>query len=61
MPLADKLRLMEVLWEELRTHVEDLPVSEHEKKLLDQRRRAVEAGEEPVLDWEDVKDKLGRI
>ncbi len=58
LPLSEKLQLMEALWEELRAHVEELPVPEWQKKLLDARRRAVEEGREKILEWDEVKGSL---
>lgn len=59
LPLNEKLQLMEALWEDLRSREEVVPVPEWHKELLDARRKAVEAGQEPVLDWDEVKHSLG--
>jgi putative addiction module component (TIGR02574 family) len=59
LPLNEKLQIMEALWEDLRSHAEAVPVPEWHKEVLDARRKAVEAGQEPVLEWDDVKDSLG--
>ena len=58
--LNEKLQLMEALWEDLRSKGGEIPVPDWHKELLDQRRKAVEAGQEEVLDWEQVKNSLGR-
>jgi len=60
MPLAEKLQLMEALWDDLRSHVKESPIPEWHKELLDERRKAVESGKEEVLEWDDVKDTIGR-
>ncbi len=59
LPLAEKLQLMEALWDELRERAEQVPVPEWHKQLLDERRKAVEAGTEELLDWDSVKNQLG--
>jgi putative addiction module component (TIGR02574 family) len=59
LPLNEKLQIMEALWEDLRLHVEGIPVPEWHKKLLDSRRRAVEEGREDILEWDEVKGSLG--
>ena len=59
LPLAEKLQIMEALWDDLRAHVEGLPVPEWHKELLDSRRKAVEEGREQVLEWDEVKSSLG--
>ncbi|MEK7676331.1 MAG: addiction module protein [Verrucomicrobiota bacterium] len=59
LPLAEKLQIMEAIWEDLRSHADQVLVPQWHKDLLDERRRAVEAGREEVLDWDTVKDSLG--
>jgi putative addiction module component (TIGR02574 family) len=59
LPLAEKLQIMEAIWEDLRAHAEQVPVPTWHKELLDERRKAVEEGREEVLDWDFVKDSLG--
>ena len=60
LPLAEKLQIMEGLWEDLRSRAEDVPVPDWHKELLDRRRQAVESGQEKVLEWDEVKDSLGK-
>jgi putative addiction module component (TIGR02574 family) len=60
LPLPEKLQLMEALWEDLRSHIQDSPVPDWHKKLLDERRQAVEQGTEKILEWDDVKNTIGR-
>jgi len=59
LPLAEKLQIMEAIWEDLRAQAEEVPVPAWHKELLDERRKAVEEGREEVLDWDSVKDALG--
>ncbi len=59
LPLAEKLQIMEAIWEDLRSHADQVLVPQWHKDLLDERRRAVEAGRDEVLDWDTVKDSLG--
>ena len=58
LPIREKIEMMETLWEDLQSHVDSAPVPEAHRRLLDQRRTAVEAGTEPVEDWESVKKDL---
>ena len=60
LPLSEKLQIMEALWEDLRSNADAILVADWQKDLLNARRRAVEQGTEQVLDWDDVKDSLGR-
>ena len=59
LPLNTKLQIMEALWEDLRSRAESVPVPEWHKELLDARRKAVEGGQEVILEWNDVKHSLG--
>ena len=59
LPLSEKLQIMEALWEDLRSRAEGVPVPEWHKELLDDRRKAVEAGKESILEWDEVKRSLG--
>ncbi len=56
LPFAEKLQIMEAIWEDLRAQVEQVPVPQWHRDLLDERRKAVEAGREPLLDWDAIKD-----
>lgn len=60
LPLNEKLQIMEALWEDLRSRAEELVVPEWHKEILDERRKAVEEGREEVLDWDEVKNSLGK-
>jgi putative addiction module component (TIGR02574 family) len=58
LPLAEKLQIMEAIWEDLRAHAEQVPVPQWHRDLLDERRKAVEEGRERLLDWDSIKDSL---
>lgn len=60
LPLNEKLQIMEALWEDLRASPDGVPVPDWHKQVLDQRRKALQEGREEVLEWDDVKDSLGR-
>jgi hypothetical protein len=58
LPRAEKLRLMETLWEELsRSDAEFESPVWHGKELAETERRLAE-GKEQILDWETAKKKL---
>ena len=59
LPLSEKLRIMEAIWEELRNHADEVAVPEWHKDLLDARRKAVDESREEILEWDDVKHSLG--
>ena len=56
--IAEKLRIMEELWDDLRTRAEDVPVPQWHKDLLDERKRLVETGEARFDDWEAAKRRI---
>src|SRR6476659_4927429 len=58
LPLAEKLQIMEAIWEDLRAQAEQVPVPDWHKELLNERRKAVEEGSEEVFDWDAVKNSL---
>lgn len=60
MPIGQKFQLMEALWEDMRERFESMPVSEEVKALLDERRERAARGETKLLDWNQIKQALGR-
>ena len=60
MPVGQKLRIMETLWQDMQEHFEAMPVPDDVKKLLEGRRERVERGETSLLNWDEVKAALGR-
>lgn len=60
LPLAQKVQIMEALWEDLRDRFEQSDVPQRIKDLLDQRRVRVREGAAKVLDWDAVKSGVGR-
>lgn len=60
LPIEEKLRLMEALWEDLRDRFEQLPISPTQQALLDERRARVQGGSATLADWDAVKSAIGR-
>ena len=60
LPIAQKIQIMEVLWEDLRDRFDRLDLPQSQKKLLDERRARVEAGSARLHDWDSVKATIGR-
>ena len=59
LPLSEKLRSMEAIWEDLRLRADQVAVPQWHKDLLDARRKAVDEGREEILEWDEVKHSLG--
>lgn len=58
MTVAEKLRIMEELWDDLRARAEGVPVPQWHKDLLDERERLIESGEAQFGDWETAKKRI---
>jgi hypothetical protein len=58
MTLAEKLRAMEALWDDLCRREDAMPVPQWHKDLLDERQRLVEQGKAHFIDWETAKQEL---
>jgi hypothetical protein len=57
---AEKLRLMEVLWDDLTRVPENFPSPAWHQQILEDCRRAAEGGEEQFTDWEVAKEEIRR-
>ena len=60
LPVREKLQIMEVIWEDFRERFETADLSEHQMRLLDDRRNRVANGSARLINWDDVKDSLGK-
>ncbi len=60
MPAAQKLQIMEMIWDDMRERFEASEISPEVRSLLDERRARVERGEAQLLDWDEVKASIGR-
>jgi len=60
LPTDEKVRIMEAIWEDMREHYEEAPISQDVIDLLQERQARVERGEARLLDWDKVKFAIGR-
>ena len=60
LPTAEKLRIMEAIWEDMRDRFDEIEVSPEVKALLDERRARVRDGQSSLLDWDEVKSRIGK-
>ena len=58
MPLHEKLRLMEAIWDDISRAEESLEVAEWHKDILDERERLITEGKAQFVDWEDTKKRI---
>jgi len=56
--LAEKLLLMERLWEDLSRRPSDVPVPDWHGDILSERQAAVREGRTSLVDWESAKQRL---
>ena len=60
MPIDEKVRIMAAIWEDMRDHYEEAPISREVVDLLKERQARVNRGEAQLLDWDKVKFAIGR-
>ena len=60
LPIAQKIHIMEVIWEDLRDRFERSELPQELKSLLEERRARVRDGSVQLLDWDKVKSTIGR-
>lgn len=58
MTTAEKLRVMESIWESLTRNPEAVPSPAWHAPVLHERELHVQSGEEQIDDWEDAKKKI---
>lgn len=59
MPVSEKLKLMETLWDALCEAAPDtLTAPAWHKDVLNERLRRIDSGEEPVAAWKEAKERI---
>jgi len=58
MTIAEKLRAMEALWEDLSRSPENLPSPSWHEQVLEEREARIKSGEAKFVDWEVTKQEL---
>jgi putative addiction module component (TIGR02574 family) len=56
--LAQKLDLMEAIWDDLAKHEETFESPEWHEQVLRDRERALAAGKATISDWEEAKERI---
>lgn len=59
LPPAERLALVQALWDSLRAEPGALPVTEAERALVARRRAEVRRDPDAALAWEDIRAELG--
>lgn len=60
LPTAEKLQIMEAIWEDMRNRFDAIELSPEDKALLDERRARVRDGRSSLLDWDEAKSQIGK-
>jgi Putative addiction module component len=58
MSVAEKLSLMEQLWEDLRARAGGVPMPQWHKDLLEDRERLIQNGDAHFDDWPSAKKRI---
>jgi putative addiction module component (TIGR02574 family) len=61
MSVAEKVQLMERVWQSLSSRPEDVSSPEWHRDVLEERRRRLADGRATVSPWEDAKVRLSRL
>lgn len=59
LPLREKFQILEVIWDDLSAHMEEMAVSSAVRELLDSRLERIANGSAEVHDWDSVKFSIG--
>lgn len=54
LPLREKFQILEVIWDDLSAHMEEMAVSPAVRELLDNRLERIANGSVEVRDWDSV-------
>jgi len=58
MSVKEKLRLMELIWQDIGSDEEQIEVPKSHKDQLDERARMVQEGKAEFIDWEQAKKEI---
>lgn len=58
LPIADRLALLDEIWNSIAAAPEQLPVTEEQKHTIDRRIAQLEANPKDVLTWDDIKTQV---
>ena len=61
MSVEEKLRLMDVLWEDLTREPDKIPSPAWHEEVLKECRRRAESDEEKFTDWAEAKEEIRRM
>jgi hypothetical protein len=60
LPMREKFQIMELLWDDMRSSIDNAGTPKEHQDLLDSRRARADDGDVSLLDWDRVKNTVGR-
>jgi len=60
MTIIDKLRIMELLWDDLCRTESEIPSPQWHKQILMEREKLIREGEDEFVDWDQAKKEIRR-
>jgi hypothetical protein len=60
MPLNQKLRIMEMIWDDLSSNEDSVNSPSWHKDILQEREKGLETGEMTISSWEEAKTRIKR-
>ena len=58
LPLREKLRLMEAIWDDISREEQDLEVPQWHKEMLDEREPLLAEEKAQFMDWEEARRQI---
>ena len=58
MTVEEKLKAIEILWDDLCRNERQLPVADWQKQLLDEREQQIQTGQAKFSDWNAAKKRI---
>ena len=58
MTIEEKLKAVEMLWDDLCRNDKQIPIADWQKELLNERQRQIDTGEAKFSDWESAKERI---
>lgn len=61
MSVAEKIQVMELVWESLRQRPDEVPSPEWHQQVLEERPRRLASGEATISSWDEAKKRLNEL
>jgi putative addiction module component (TIGR02574 family) len=58
--INDRIQLVQTIWDSISEDAENQRISDHHKKILDERLQAHENNPDDVISWEEVKNNVSK-